>query len=68
MSKKTSTKKNPGTAGFTQPNPADKKTAMPRAQAKNVGKGAKTKKAGSIAPPIKSVGDITAFRKAKYGV
>lgn len=68
--KKTTTKKNPGQVGFAQPNPAGKTTSMPKAQAKNVGSGAKTKKAGNVAPPapIKSVNDVVAFRKGKYGV
>lgn len=69
---KTSSKKNPGQASFVQPNPAKKNATTPKWDAKNVGKGAKTKKAGKVAPPaggkFKSVDQVVAYRKSKYGI
>ena len=44
-----------------------KPVKMPKAEAKTVGKSAKTKPAGKVAPKMKSVDGLVAFRKAKYG-
>lgn len=66
-----SSKKNPGQVGFDQPNPAGKTAKVIKFEGKNVGKGAKVKKAGNVAPPagkFKSIDQVVAYRKKKYGI
>lgn len=67
----TTTRKNASKVGFDQPNRAGKSVSMPKADAKNVGKGAKIKAAKNVGPfagKKPSVDGILAFRKKKYGV
>lgn len=66
-----SSKKNAGKAGFEQPNRAGKTASTLKFEGKNIGKGAKIKKAGNVAPPagkFKSIDQVVAYRKKKYGV
>lgn len=64
----TSTKKNPSKVGFDQPNRAGKTVSMPKYAGANVGKGAKVKKAGAVAPKFTSTDALVAYRKKKYGI
>lgn len=66
-----SSKKNPSKVGFEQPNRAGKTASTLSFEGKNVGKGAKVKPAGKVAPPagkFKSIDQVVAYRKKKYGV
>lgn len=60
--------KNPGKAGFDQPNRAGKTAAMPAATGGSVGKGDKVKKAGKVAPKFTSMDQIKDYAKKKYKI
>ena len=65
----TSSKKNPGKVGFQQPNPAKKSVGTGVSVKGYTGaKMGKAKGAPKVAPKMKSMDDVLAYRKKTYGV
>lgn len=59
-------KKHPSRVPFVQPQRGGS-VALPKATGGKVGSSPKTKKSGKIAPKVKSIEGMVAFRKNKYG-